>query len=383
MKAVVTNARLFQVLLAMLGNAQQTEGDVKQGRKRSPSEDNTFNARKKQMLATPSSNRPQMYSARQTSHSQLTGVNVSAGASDSTSHQVFAATVLYSVLQHMDHWPIQLMSKYAEDMFGSRTWVDNELCHDLVSNLEMSLNPNALNEHVDEATSLIADEVENYFTSLSSQVQKSDGVGHSTSIRASLSSQQRTPSAKEIRVQSRLAESTDESSSSGEEEILESNSMEIDLVAPTDVLKRLFKQSSRSNQRVRLRYVGHNLDLAYECISDALEFRLGSKSKQNSRLLQALPRFLCIPRIRCLSSRHLDRWLQSPALAALARSLLAQMTKSLTRADPPLPDDVEVVDNLLKMKLKPNQVCTWIVAKHVLSCVTVALTYIFIVPTAR
>ena len=32
------------------------------------------------------------------------------------------------------------------------------------------------------------------------------------------------------------------------------------------------------------------------------------------------------------------------------------MTKTLSNVDPPLPDDVEVIDNLLKMKLKSNQV---------------------------
>jgi hypothetical protein len=135
----------------------------------------------------------------------------------------------------------------------------------------------------------------------------------------------RTPSAKEVRAQSRQSETMDDSSSSGEEEILESNSMEVDQVLPhqavisTNALEKLFQPNSHSKQRVRSRYVGHNLDLAFETISDALAERLGSKSKQNSSLLQTLPRFLCIPRVRCLSSRHLDRWLQSPALAGLAR----------------------------------------------------------------
>jgi hypothetical protein len=324
MRELVTNAQLFQVLLSMLsGNSHHHgEGEVKPGRKRSPSEDSTFNVKKKQMLATPPSTaRPQLNSVRQISQSSLTGTNASTGTSDSAI-QVFAATILYCVLQHMDHWPVQLMSKYAEDAFGLRTWVDNELCKDIVANLELSLDSS---EPIDEATSLIADEVESYFSSLASRAQTNDAEVQSVN-RVTIASHHRTPSAKEVRAQSRHSETSDDSSSSGEEEILESNSIEVDPITPhnkdamsTNALEKLFQRNSHFKQRVRSRYVGHNLDLAFEAISDALADRLGNKSKQNSRLLQTLPRFLCIPRVRCLSSRHLDRWLQSPALAALAR----------------------------------------------------------------
>jgi hypothetical protein len=163
MREIVTNAHLFQVLLSMLSGSSQSEGEVIQGRKRSPSEDTTFNVKKKQMLATPpSTTRPQLNSVRQISQSSLTG-NVSASTPDSAS-QVFAATILYCVLQHIDHWLVQLMSKYADDAFGSRTWVDNKLCKDLVSNLEAS--PISNTAEFDEASSSIADKVESYFLSL-------------------------------------------------------------------------------------------------------------------------------------------------------------------------------------------------------------------------
>jgi nucleoside-triphosphatase THEP1 len=39
----------------------------------------------------------------------------------------------------------------------------------------------------------------------------------------------------------------------------------------------------------------------------------------------------------------------------IERNLLAQIAKNLAQETPPLPDDVEVIDNILKMKLKANQ----------------------------
>ena len=330
MRELITNPQLFHALLSMLSsNAHQADGsDLKVGRKRSPSEDNTFPVRKKQMLATPPPNRLQPYPSRQTSQSQLTGTSATNGSDSAPNHQVFAAVVLYSVLQHIDHWPVELMRVFAEDTFGQRVWVDNDSCKDLVSNLEMSLDPNnALNNNVDAATSLIADEVEAHFSSMATKAEQHESSSQSLTKPVIVSSQQRMPSAKEVRVQSKRAETIDDdSSSSGEEEILESNSMDIDLDASkthntvsSDILQKIFQPSTHPQKRIRPRYIAHNMDLAYEAISDALVERLNSKSKQNSRLLQTLPRFLFISRVRCLSSRHIDRWMQSPALAGLAR----------------------------------------------------------------
>ncbi|KAL7488211.1 hypothetical protein ACHAW6_015042 [Cyclotella cf. meneghiniana] len=367
MRELITNPQLFQVILSMLSSntlvgvsGHQTDCSLdinKQGRKRSPSEELAAHARKKQMLT-----------CRQTSQSQLPGTStsISTGLPDSASnHRVFAATVLYSVLQHMDHWPIELMKVFAEDAFGPRTWVDNEICRDLVSNLQMSLNPVVIGEPIDAATSLIADEVESYFSSLISRIEKNESSPMSLPTRrVIISSQQRMPSAKEVQMQSRQTEAMDDSasSSSGEEEVLESDIREVCPIIPQyqdveslGMLNKLFRRSPSSNLRIRSRYVGHNLELAHEAISDALTDRLSSKSKQNSRLLQALPGFLCIPRVRCLSSRHLEKWLQSPALAGLARNLLSRIARNMANEDPPLPDDVEVIDNVLKMKLKANQ----------------------------
>jgi hypothetical protein len=332
---LVTNPQLFQAILSMLSGTSgqqihpsESSFDIKQGRKRSPSEDTPVHARKKQMLATPPPGRQQLHPVRQTSQTQLTGSSTSTSMPDSSSnYQVFAATVLYTVFQHMDHWPIQLMKAYAEDAFGSRAWVDNELCIELVSNLEMSLSPNASVEHIDTDTSTAADDAESYFTSLLSLTEKNELSPKALNSRVVISSQQ-TLSAKEIRAKSRQTENMDDSdsSSSGEEEVLESDMMEVTPVqarqnreASTDMLRKLFQRSRHSSGILRSRYLGHNLDLAYEAVSDALSDRLSSKSKQNTRLLQALPKFLCISRVRCLSSRHLERWLQSPAVASLAR----------------------------------------------------------------
>ena len=340
MRELVTNPQLFGVLLFMLSSYHGTHQNVdttdanRQARKRSLSEDNTFNARKKQMLTTPPPNKQELHSARHSSQFQLSGTIASASM-DSAGHlQVFAAAVLYSVLQHIDHWPIELMRVFAEDAFGQRVWIENEMCKDLVSNLYMSLRENARDDTVDSVTSSIADEIGSYFSSLAATIESNSSSNHYIQSHITVSSQQQPPSAKEVRAQSRQIEVIDDSSSSssGEEEILESNSMDVKSAVPlhqykvpasVDILQKLFERSERSNQSIRSRYIAHNLDLAYEAVSESLAERLNSKSRQNSRLVQALPKFLCIPRVRCLASRHLFKWLQSPALASLARLVCA------------------------------------------------------------
>jgi len=54
---------------------------------------------------------------------------------DSFDVAAFAATVLYTVFAHLDHWPAELVKAYADDCFGPRLWVDNEDCELLVQNL--------------------------------------------------------------------------------------------------------------------------------------------------------------------------------------------------------------------------------------------------------
>ena len=86
-----------------------------------------------------------------------------------------------------------------------------------------------------------------------------------------------------------------------------------------------------------------------------------------SLALLHLPSFLSIPRVRCLASRHLERWLQSPALAGLARNIFAQLVQEIYCVEPPLHDDLEVIDNILKLNLKTSQLSMQI--EHVTSIV--------------
>jgi len=53
-------------------------------------------------------------------------------------------------------------------------------------------------------------------------------------------------------------------------------------------------------------------------------------------------------------------------LAGLARTLFAEIVKDVRCIEPPLPDDLEMIDNILKLNLKANQVryffhvCTYV-----------------------
>ena len=108
--------------------------------------------------------------------------------------------------------------------------------------------------------------------------------------------------------------------------------------------------------RIRQRYFGLNLEYAHLAVSDSLSDRLDVKSKQNSGLLQTLPSFTSIPSVRSLITGNLEKWLQSPALSGLARSLFSRTVKMMKKVDPPLPADLEAINNILTMRLKANQV---------------------------
>lgn len=107
--------------------------------------------------------------------------------------------------------------------------------------------------------------------------------------------------------------------------------------------------------KVRQRYFGVNLEHAHRAIAASLNKRLEIKSKQNSGLLQTLPKFACVPDVRRLITANLEKWLQSPALAGLARSLFAQTVSLMKNTDPPLPADLDAIENILLMRLKANQ----------------------------
>jgi integrator complex subunit 1 len=60
--------------------------------------------------------------------------------------------------------------------------------------------------------------------------------------------------------------------------------------------------------------------------------------------------------VRKLVAANLEKWLQSPALAGLARSLFISTVNHIKIVDPPLNDDLRVIDSIVGMNLKSNQV---------------------------
>jgi integrator complex subunit 1 len=115
-------------------------------------------------------------------------------------------------------------------------------------------------------------------------------------------------------------------------------------------------QSNLDVTRVRQRFFDQNLFYAFDLISSSLLDRLDVKSKQNSGLLQSLPAFTPIPGVRFLIASSLEKWLQSPALAGLARFLFSSTVNQMKNVDPPLEEDLKTIDAVLAMKLKANQV---------------------------
>jgi hypothetical protein len=128
------------------------------------------------------------------------------------------------------------------------------------------------------------------------------------------------------------------------------------LMSIADPFQYPVHQKFLQSRRIRQRFFHNNLLAAHETIFASLCHRLDVKSKQNLNLLQCLPSFISIPSVRALVAANLDKWLQSPALAAPARSLLSATVAHLQVVDPPLPEDLKVVDSIIGMKLKTNQV---------------------------
>ena len=340
-------------------NAPGSSYHQKNGRKRSPSEDVSHTAsRKKPSISPAPTGYPQPNQGHPRAGMTAQGNGSSKGQLAMKSLPVYAATKLYSILQHVDHWPVQIMKAFAEDSFGPRNWVDDERCKAFVSNLGASLKPKELNG---DSVVALAEEAEAYWDTLTKPPMPSPN--NKALNGSTTSSHTKSLSTKEKRREETMKSINGDdgsSSSSGEEEVLESESLpskkDQENSANTSALRCLFSSSSTTKERVRSRYCMHCLESTYEVISDAFQDRLNAKSKQNYRLLQVLPAFIPIPRVRCLASRHLERWLQSPALAGLARTLFAEIVKDVRCIEPPLPDDLEMIDNILKLNLKANQV---------------------------
>ena len=124
---------------------------------------------------------------------------------------------------------------------------------------------------------------------------------------------------------------------------------------PSIKLTYPLEQQKLNFSRVRQRYFGQNLKFSYLAVSEKLSERLDIKSKQNSGLLNCLPYFISIPSVRTITTANLEKWLQSPALSGLARTLFSKTVNNMKYVDPPLPEDLEALDNILRMRLKANQ----------------------------
>jgi integrator complex subunit 1 len=146
--------------------------------------------------------------------------------------------------------------------------------------------------------------------------------------------------------------------SQGSEVSLSTSTNGVDAMQLSPKASNLYQitQSNLDVTRVRQRFFDQNLFYAYDLISSSLLERLDVKSKQNSGLLQSLPAFTPIPGVRFLIASSLEKWLQSPALAGLARFLFSSTVNQMKNVDPPLEEDLKTIDAVLAMKLKANQV---------------------------
>jgi integrator complex subunit 1 len=322
---------------------------------------------------------------------------------------LFAATVLFSVFQHLKHWPVPLVKAYADDSFGPRLWVDNPRCSLFVKNLALAHKeapcPPILFEEERNDARLIAQTYKTFYcltrlerhAPIEHQLSSSSlGTERSVKRQASAtsigsSSGENGIAVKRPRVSSpnngdsaeKYEEMSFGQSTSGDDVVhsaikrkrdtcdqenndqeqpndsKSSSSMEDEDAGDCDDKNRpSYPLDFSSIQPVASpihRFIGSNIELAHEMIAMSLEERLDVKAKQNSGLLQCLPDFVSIPAVREQVSANIERWLQSPALAGLARVLLGETVKRMENANPPLREDLKVVDAVLGMKLKTNQ----------------------------
>ena len=336
---------------------------------------------------------------------------------------VLAATILYTVYEYYDHWPTPLIQIYADDCFGPRIWVDNKCCTLLILNLSRS------HSHLDEnnntaadvdiaQASVMAGAFRDYWTNHQQlPTAASSNVGSSswrkndrsnephpkrqragpprTTSNSFHDSESEDDRSNTLQLQSSATslehcvddDSMDDNDAAGPRRILSCTSNKLSEGHETDNDTQsivagapLYTKPGIQNavgypvtqqylrpERVRNRYHGENLKAAHDAIVLSLVKRLDTKSKQNSSLLQCLPSFMEISGVRKHVAAHLEKWLQSPALAGLARSLLISTVNHIKIVDPPLSDDLQVIDSIVGMNLKSNQVRPSICDPHVVS----------------
>ena len=309
--------------------------------------------------------------------------------------------------------------RFAEDSFGPRTWVDDERSNLFVQNLKTAfpqisdskdtITEKDGNQYLDHYNSFLGDldetctkeEPPHQPAHVNMMKRKVGKISNNTNKLINAAQNEESDPVEEKSLSEATSKSAlpqkrkhngipnidldDDSSSSGEEaskeDIVASKSSFPDMKKKNSA-KKIKNISSRSKSstipksnntiqsgrwwcpkkidlsRIRNRFFGSNKKLANTMIGDALSHRLDLKLKQNSRLLSTLPDFISNPTVRKLASCHLEKWLQSPALSGLARNLFSCIVGAIKNVNPPLPEDVIVIKNVLSMNLKANQVCT-------------------------
>ena len=479
MTAVVHNQTLFQALVSCLKSTteciESSSSTTSGGSHLNPTP--TSGARKRNhsldlshIVSDVIPNKSMKLSHGQSPHVGKRMINAAASAAASSSYhnakpqmniRQLAATILYTALEPLDHWPVPLVEAYAEDCFGIRSWVDDPVCKLLVENLslvhsgdvkeqqETMSSDNVENKIEFEADALMVAEFYQSQKSKNKTVNNvvasslitspykispkadakrrgslcssaSNDTGSVIPMAPSLSRQRsasfgsesvnsqpkpngssspkkrprispQTKKAKsksgdesdsgdeeEIALSTSLSKPSEDgdgsSSSSGEDEevLMEERSIDGSEIAvemspkqdhgstasdppPPERLTYPVLQRKLKLSKVRQRYFGTNLEYAHLAVSEKLSERLEVKSKQNSGLLQCLPSFISIPNVRRLITANLEKWLQSPALSGLARSLFTITVNNMKNVDPPLEADLDTLDNVLSMRLKANQ----------------------------
>ena len=411
MSAVMHDRKLFTALLRCLNSGGMIGGDaptsimsdsVPQSRKRAMSVSNeALSIKALKFTPSPMPGRKPVVTMdnRKTAHRTPT-----------FKLPVLAATILYTAFAHLDHWPVPLVEAYAADCFGARQWVDDADCALLVENIALAhrrveSEANLSDEQQQDAAK-VAEAYKGFCIDEATDAVD-EQLGHVTQRRPSISSVASNTSSNHLGKNESLAEDPKQrhfttkskgnnsppkkekvlttaddgnSSSSGEEEeesdviMSESNDDESkqskrskeppnrassngsigEVVNPSRRFYPIDQQNLKL-LKVRARYFGLNLNAAHDAISSALNDRIGQKSKQNSGLLQALPSFAAIPKVRVLVTENLEKWLQSPALAGLSRTLFSSAVDNMKNVDPPLEEDLKAIDFILMMKLKANQ----------------------------
>jgi hypothetical protein len=87
------------------------------------------------------------------------------------------ATILMLTLEHLDHWPAPLVKAYADDCFGPRHWVDEEICSDLVENLKLLHESDGQEdeEMLDEEKETVSRQISDFYALQQEQYQLSQG----------------------------------------------------------------------------------------------------------------------------------------------------------------------------------------------------------------